>query len=94
MHIEITEDDIMDGWPRDCEYCPVALAVCRALAIPPRWVNVADTMLYLHLHLDEEEWAIALPSVVKRFINDFDKGKDVHPFSFELPYEKHPDQRA
>ena len=76
MKIDVTQEDIDRGVKGACTQCPVALALARAF--PDVYVDVATTQL-----LVGDEF-IRAPSVVSIFIEDFDDGEPVQPFSFDL----------
>jgi hypothetical protein len=78
MIISVTEDDIKMGKVGDCQFCPVALAVKRNTARP---ITVGSDIL------DVDQVSHWLPLEVVDFIEDFDSGLLVDPFTFELPDE-------
>jgi hypothetical protein len=88
MRIDVTEDDIRQGRPRNEECCPAALALRRALR-PGAKVRVGCTEITI------DDAYFDLPKRVARFIRDFDskplndvsKWSEPEPFSFELPIE-------
>lgn len=79
MIIEVIQDDIDNGQRNRCRYCPIALALSRTTG--KTWeVGYSNCSLmghYNHLHLPDNATA---------FINLFDGGRTVRPFSFELEY--------
>ena len=77
--INITAEHIAKGFARDSGRCPVALAIRDAF---PKAGNIAVTGLYIHMGLREHE----LPAEVQHFTWDFDAGRPVEPFTFELDY--------
>lgn len=73
IRIEVLLEDIWNGLYAEPRKCPIALATKRAM--PKIKVCVKGGYLDLHGH-------ISYPAEVSKFINDFDAGKKVHPFSF------------
>jgi hypothetical protein len=85
--VEVTAEDIAKGEKGSCERCPIALALARA----------AD-MDRVHAHLDclwgwpagdpdANSIVASTPIEASNFIDDFDSGEPVNPFTFtvELP---------
>lgn len=74
--ISVTEEDIQRGFP-NCDRCPVALAVSRQMgqhaSVTLHWVRTADLLA-------------KVPTVVRNFIEDFDRGLPVSPFNFQLEW--------
>lgn len=83
--VEVTEQDIKDGARGDCYYCPIALAVQRALNHPPK---VHVIISYVHVVMEDLSMkTYSLPQVATDFIVDFDHDFKISPFTFEmLPY--------
>jgi hypothetical protein len=79
FRIEVTAEDIADGDPHDSEHCPVALALRRGTGA--RWLVDADRLLDAETDL---EWTP--PNRVTKFVEAFDSGMKVKPFSFEVDY--------
>jgi hypothetical protein len=76
MNIQVTEDDIEQGVPFDPCRCPVALAIKRATR--RRHIIVGESALEigrLRYHTPHE---------LRRFIEGFDLGRTVSPFSFDI----------
>lgn len=86
--VTVTEDDIRNGTPGNCETCPVALAAKRAypeasdVYVYEKEISVVVTGGYCHT-TSYQQW---LPDAARNFVRDFDaKGADaVEPFSVEL----------
>jgi hypothetical protein len=86
MTVSVTDDDIRKGWKwswvrcggdnRRCAQCPVALALARAT----RKKCLAYTY-WLHVGGSKHR----TPEAVSDWMMDFDYGKDVKPFQFEIP---------
>ena len=84
--IDITESDILNGEPHDCDKCAIALALRReyktdtigAIGIPYLYVNSKE------LNIDYK-----MEKVLYNFINEFDYREqnnlpDVEPFTLEV----------
>jgi hypothetical protein len=86
--LEVTQDDIEEGVQEDCEACPVARALYRiAQRFSPRFDAAATAYLgTLYLEVDGDCWEADTPDKVCRFIQDFDAGKPVHPFTCPLTF--------
>lgn len=78
MRIEVTEDDIATGslfsWG-----CPIAKAISRAMQGEEALVR--GTCVDLEYAYEP----VSLPRAARKFVRDYDAGKPVKPFSFELP---------
>lgn len=76
MRIHVRPHHIAAGKQGSCEACPIALALAEATG-RQGW-EVSDLLAY--------RWpeAYPLPDVATRFIHDFDQGRPVRPFSFEV----------
>lgn len=89
MIIRVTQEHIARGERQDCEKCPIALAAKDC------WPNSGQVMAELQLELfdynGQEYYTYALPEVALEFIKNFDKGKEVKPFEFEMPDKAAPD---
>lgn len=80
MKIEVTEDDIKNGKKNNLENCPIFLVLKRM-----NLKNLYVTANYIGL-MDSTGDKISLPESATRFIYDFDNGKDVKNFEFEINY--------
>lgn len=78
MTITVTQDDINTGRTKNCGWCPVALAV-RRLLVPGSSVSVSGT----HVNISISK-GLLLPIEAQKFIDRFDRGDPVVPFTFEL----------
>lgn len=74
--VNVTKTDIKDGDVGHCGRCPVALALQRAF--DTKLVRAAHFFLEVGRH----KWDT--PPEVRMFINRFDNGEGVVPFSFQL----------
>lgn len=79
--IRVTRKDIAEGVSADVTACPVFLAVNRQLELVDQY-NVWNAD-YDEVDLNDK---IRTPGVVKRFMQRFDEGKKVKPFSFRLNF--------
>lgn len=84
--VSVQQEDIDNGKPEDCDSCPIALA-CRRL-------GYKDVSVGVSLHVDDHDYW--LPSEASRFIEEFDNGEVVSPFSFtaNLSDNNEPDMSA
>lgn len=78
MRVRVEHWDIINGRRTAPDHCPVALAVRRQsgrskIAVSSYSVDLLDGMK------DAE-----LPPEARQFVRDFDSGRPVKPFSFEL----------
>lgn len=73
--IEVTTADILQGKRDNCRNCPIALATQRV-------VNCLVEVVYRQMSLNGTH--IDLPDEVNGFIFDFDMGRAVGPFKFDL----------
>lgn len=86
MKINVTAEDIKNGARVHCCICPVSLAIRRALNQPinlENYFNVQTGFMLISI-VGEEVKRYNTPKSVQRFINKFDMGKEVKPFSFFL----------
>ena len=81
--VEVTADDIAHGKPGRCSSCPIALGVIRsgigatdiAVGLETCWVSMAH---------DEHLTGYEMPDEALDFIDAFDNGRPVAPFSFSM----------
>lgn len=75
---KVTQEDIEQGIQEDECRCPVALCLRRTLDLAPTEICVADAWVEVRgkKHI--------APREVELFIDLFDRGEQVFPFSFEL----------
>ena len=76
MKIKVTQDDIDNGERHRCYRCPIAHAMCRTLG-----ASIAVTQEKYYREEDDGKY---LPTEAQRFILDFDAGRPVAPFEFEV----------
>jgi predicted RNA-binding Zn-ribbon protein involved in translation (DUF1610 family) len=77
--VEVTQADIDAGEQEECESCPVALATRRATGWPCRVDGVTIEVFH-----DCRWHGHDAPAEVESFVDDFDHGDVVLPFSFHL----------
>lgn len=80
--ITVTESHIKRGNIAESKSCPIALAFHSK-----KYTNVdvdGDTVVFTNRSGREIDFA--LPNKAKKFIDRFDSGKKVKPFSFTLKY--------
>jgi len=75
VRVEVTAEDIVKGEPKDHCFCPLALACKRAGIRSPVVENYS---------LESEDGNAALADEACDFVHDFDLGRPVKPFSFEV----------
>jgi hypothetical protein len=78
--IQVTQEDINHGLAGDCEECPIALALYRALSVAGVRAGTGGVTLYR----EGTNAMVALPVAAVRFIGRFDHDELVEPFEFEL----------
>jgi len=83
MRIVVTQKHIDAGMRKDCERCPVALALIDAHV---SFYGISST----RVHSFKEPRILELPDVATAFIHRFDDGEAVEPFEFELPSKQKP----
>lgn len=74
--VEVTAEDIARGVPQNLISCPIALALLRATG--------RDWIVYETFVEDEGDTKLPLPGPAVGFISDFDAGRPVRPFAFEV----------
>jgi hypothetical protein len=83
--VSVTAEHIARGEPGDCGWCPIALAVADALP-GLAYLSIRLQDIDLRPRPDEDLIVIGMPDEAVDFILDFDAGKPVKPFTFELDY--------
>jgi hypothetical protein len=79
--IDVTKQDIDGGRRGNPFCCPIAIAMHRVLEISPPQCPVFPSEMKIG-------WRnIPLPNEAKKFVDRFDAGLDVEPFSFEVLVE-------
>lgn len=88
MRVDVTQDDIDRGRPRVACACPIAKAVERCCGYEYVLVGHRDVRGYRPGDVRRIVIpATPLPSEAAAFVRDFDAGRSVSPFSFDLEVE-------
>lgn len=96
--IDVTQEDINEGFKCDCTFCPVARALARHIINTKVMYVLVDTE-YMKLSrvgaklADRTDIRICrTPDKARDFIYRFDDGDEVHPFQFtiQVPPEVEP----
>lgn len=93
MRVDVTEEDILNGTPMNCNACPVALALKRVSPGMTWSVNrISIKLIGIGGRLMSDlvvKARFRTPDQVRRFMLNFDGGDMVSaaPFSFDLPIE-------
>jgi len=89
--IEITQSDILNGEPHDCDKCAIALALRREYKTDRVDVGIDNSNSTPYLSVDSKELNIdyKMEKIVHDFIVDFDYREennlpDVEPFTLEV----------
>lgn len=85
IKVSVTAKDIALGFPTESGACPIALAVGRCTGL--RLVNAYQARIYGCRDVtDFKEQVVGFkpPRSAVRFMNDYDDGRPVKPFSFFL----------
>lgn len=79
--IEVTAEDIEKGFRMDSRCCPIARACARAFGHEA----TVDTLFIVdRAAFEEDDVEYHTPQSAVTFIEEFDAGRPVEPFSFEL----------
>jgi hypothetical protein len=81
MKISVTKKDIQNGIRFEGEACPIALATYRKLK--PNHISVEDNEIIFYL--EDDVINFNLPVKAQEFIENFDDGNKVKPFTFTIP---------
>ena len=83
--VEVTQEDIDHGVKGNCVKCPIAKAIGRAAGNTDCGVGITRA----HLYSGHERGLISfkLPIEAQNFIERFDDGFEVQPFSFDIMEE-------
>lgn len=76
--VDVTQEDIDHGEIGECETCPIARAISRAVGKTA--LVIADNFCFDHNDMTD----YPLPKVASDFVRQFDSGVDVSPFSFPI----------
>jgi hypothetical protein len=80
VKITVTQEHINKGQQSNCKACPIALAVKEKYTDPEAYILVTGS---ISVYLPNEGLLIyTLPKKAAKFIESFDRGLSVKPFSF------------
>jgi hypothetical protein len=79
MIISVTHADITEGVKNACNHCPIALAIKRAFNC-----DCVMVLASFDIIVNSQQYTSEDPETVQEFINNFDNGFPVQPFSFTL----------
>jgi len=89
--IEITQSDILNGEPNDCDKCAIALALRREYKTDKIDVGIDNSISIPYLYVNNKELNIdyKMEKIVYDFIDNFDYREennlpDVEPFTLEV----------
>lgn len=81
--VNVTQENINNGTKQNGEYCPIALAL-KDMGYRSPSVGY-DDISFLYGENSCEDWQCSYtPRVVDHFIEAFDSGLEVEPFSFTI----------
>jgi hypothetical protein len=90
MRISVTQDHIKKGRKASCGHCPIALALKDAglkdISVESHHVTIHNGRKYIENGKECAYHRILVPYEVTHFIYDFDNGRKVETFEFELDY--------
>lgn len=85
IKVTVTDEDIDRGVRRDCDWCPVARAVKRALYGKPGDTLIPDGPVKVNqFRIEIDGGRMVAPLKVSQFVEDFDNEKAVSPFEFVI----------
>lgn len=77
LTVKVTADDIEKGERGNPCFCPIAQAVRRELDLQvPHLTEVGELCMIVR------SATFRLPDTARKFVDDFDSGRDVEPFEF------------
>lgn len=80
--VEVTAEDIQEGFPKSMCFCPIARAISRVVKATTK---VRVGIGYCKIMMNNFNSLITLPEITKKFVLDFDHGPGPYkPFSFEM----------
>ena len=87
LTFDVTSKHIAKGLSANCEECPIALSIAEMGFVE---VNANHcTIRFSESHTSPLFSLATTPNEVRNFMDAFDTGKPVEPFSFELELECH-----
>ena len=82
MKITVTQKQIDEGVPGSGKNSPVAKAIAEKTNDEERYAEVS--ILGIFYYVDGIHYRVDIPPAVREFIDRFDSGLPVEPFTFEL----------
>lgn len=91
--VNVLQEDIDHGVPNNSRFCPIGNALLRMyiptrpylkVEVHPRAIQIEEATKKKGLSSWWVNHTVNLPRQVRQFIDDFDCGKEVKPFSFNL----------
>ena len=73
--ISVTQEDIRSGAPLCGHACPIALAAGRV---------IEDEIRVGREYMSRRGNSVLMPIQARKFVSDYDRGKKVEPFEFEI----------
>ena len=93
LSVNVTDDDIFQGEPGECDTCPIALAIERAAEKISRrgdWVHAEVFTEHAWLRIGPNRYRASLPQSVQDFIGRYDNALPAEPFEVTLLWESDP----
>ena len=90
MKINVTKEDIKNGQPQNIQCCPIALALRRTFKTDMVEVKKNDENNQVILQIDDDEYDkdyVSNHNDIFYFVDSYDDGGQVEPFTFEIKYE-------
>jgi len=87
MKINVTKKDIKNGQPENIKCCAIALALCKTFKTDDVEVKKDDLTDEIILKVDDMQYDqhyFSKLDHITTFIEKFDIGEDVEPFTFEI----------
>lgn len=83
VEISVTAEDIADGRRGSCTKCPIALAIRRLF---PDAGSILTGPNHLRMLCRSRGWQACTPPIAVGFIEAFDRGLPVEPFTFTADF--------
>lgn len=89
LTVNVTQECINKGLKESAQSCPIALAIQNALlldnvVIAGGTIEVSDEIEFTTLKPTFCDWIAKLPGSAVYFVDEFDRGEKVDPFTFEI----------
>jgi len=88
--VKVTKKDIKNGQPQNIQCCPIALALKRTFKTDMVEVKKNDENNEVILQVDDNEYdkdCVSNHNDIFYFVDSYDDGGQVEPFTFEIKYE-------